>query len=176
MIYHLTLEQGAITLRNGIYTGSSTQSVWSPFNPNDNGGWQNGDELNVVCTFNLNPHVTPKPPAIDYAGLCVGACNSTNSDEVASLESQARTLPRGNKGTLLGNGITTEDSTSSTAIFYNAKPYTATVQLEPTSRGSLVDYVYKWTMIFNGSNTITNGTNTEIIFGYGDPQTTEVIS
>lgn len=176
MVYHLTLEKGAITYRNGIYRGSSTQAVWSPWNPLETGGWKAGDQLSVVCTFNLNPDVNPKPPAKEYVGLCVGACNSTNSDEVNKLENQARQLPLGTKGALLGSNITKSDSPGDSAIFYKAGPTAITIQLEPTSRGQLENYIYKWVMNYNAANTVASGKEVEIVFGYGDPQHTEVVS
>lgn len=176
MVYHLTLEKGAITYKDGIYSGSSPESVWSPFNPSENGGWQDGDELQVVCTFDLNPNTDPLPPASQYAGLSVGACNTTNDTKKAKLINKARTLNYGNKGQLLDDAITESDSASDNNIFYKATNEKVTIQLQPTSRGILSNYVYKWSMVYNGSNTVANGDQVEIIFGYGDPQVVDVDS
>jgi len=176
MKYHLTLPKGAITLRNGIYRGSSTEAVWSPYNPIETGGWEPGDQLEVICTFNLNPDVNPKPPAREYAGLCVGACNSTNQTAVQALESQARSLGLGNKGQLLGTHISTADTAQDSDIFYKSGPTAVTIQLQPTSRGVLENYIYKWNLHYNGGNTVAPGNEVEIVFGYGDPQFSEVDS
>lgn len=177
MDYHLTLPKGLITLRNGIYQGSHTEAVWSPFNPIETGGWQNGDTLAVVCSFNLNPNVSPKPPANQYAGLCAGACNATNQGAVNSLIAQAKSLPLASPGKLLGNGISTATSSPpATALFYKCVATTGTFALQPTSRGTLTNYVYRYVMTYNGSNTVANGNQVEIVFGYGDPMDSEVDS
>jgi hypothetical protein len=176
MTYHLTLPQGLITFRNGMYQGSNTQAVWSPCNPNEAGGWQNGDILIVSCSFNLNPSMPTPPPAREYAGLCAGACNATNQTAVTGLINQAKGLPFSTPGRLLGSGITTSATAAATNLFYNATSVTGTFPLRPASRGTLTNYVYQWTMTYNGSNTVANGNTVEIVFGYGDPMDSEVDS
>lgn len=185
MEYTLTLPKGAITkTRNGIYQGSTTEAQWAPFNPNDrlapNKGWQPGDTLSVVCTFNLNPPgVTPPPPAKEYVGLCAGACATDNPSEIAKLIKEATRITTPAPGRLVGNGIELKPQTptapAATSIFYNAVATTQTVVLSG-SRGTLTDYVYKWTMEYNAANTVATGTTVEIVFGYGDPMNSEVQS
>lgn len=171
MIYNLTLEKGAITLRNGIYTGSSTDAVWSPGNPKSLGGWKDGDELHVVCTFDFNPDVNPKPNASQYYGLVVGACNDTDGPTIRQYENVAYWAQK--KGQILGNHITTSNSKSGNVIFNNAVSTTGTFPLSPSSRGTLNNLIYKWVMTYNGDNTIADGDHVELVFGYGDPMHNE---
>ena len=174
--YHLTLPKGLITFRNGIYRGSHTEAVWSPANPKDLGGWQDGDTLIVTCSFNLNPEIPSPPPHTDYVGLCAGACNSTNTSEVNSLIRTARSLGFPNPGELVGNGISTSSSRSASAIFYKCTSKIGTFPLQPPSRGTLTNYVYQYEMLYNGQNTVASGTEVEVVFGYGDPMDSEEIS
>lgn len=172
MEYHLTLPQGTITLRNHIFTGSETQGSWSPFNPNNLGGWKDGDTLTVVCTFNLNPDLNPLPSASEYWGLCVGACAATDNSQVQSLLNQARGLSsRYRTGALLGNYITTETDANYSYIFYKATSTAVTVDLQPSSRGTLTNYIFRWDMTYNGNNrVVSSGDDVELVYGYGDPQ------
>lgn len=167
MIYNLTLEKGAITLHNGIYTGSSPEAVWSPADPKTLGGWQDGDQLHVVCTFDLNPDVNPKPNASQYYGLVVGACNDADSATIKQYENVAYWSQK--QGQILGNHITTANSGSSNDIFYSAVSESGTFPLTPSSRGTLNNLIYKWVMTYNGSNTVADGDHVELVFGYGDP-------
>lgn len=176
MQYFLTLPKGKITFRNGMYQGSNTEAVWAPCNPNDVGGWQNGDTLTVNCTFNLNPTNVVPPPSTEYAGLCVGSCNAANTAGVKALISEAQAIFVPNPGKILGSTISTSPTPAPNAIFYNAKSMTGTFALQPASRGSLNNYIFQWTMTYNANNTIANGTDVEIVFGYGDPMTSEVDS
>jgi hypothetical protein len=169
MRYQLTLPKGAISRRGTIYVGSHTDMIWSPVNPEENGGWKNGDVLSVTCSFNLNPDVDPRPPSYDYGGLCAGACNSDNTSEIETLIKAAKNLPLRTTGVLLNSKMTTNTTPVSDNIFYGATSEAATFQLEPASRGQLVNYKYHWEMIFNGANTVADGDHVEIVFGYGDP-------
>jgi hypothetical protein len=171
MRYQLTLPKGAIKRRGTVYIGSHTDMIWSPVNPEDNGGWKNGDILSVTCSFNLNPDVNPKPPSYDYGGLCAGACNSGDSSAVAALIRAAKNLPLRTTGVLLNSGMTTNTTPASDNIFYGATYEAATFHLERTypNNKTLVNYKYHWEMIFNGANTVADGENVEIVFGYGDP-------
>ncbi len=171
MHYTLTLEKGTITLRNHVYHGSSTQASWTPFNPNEIGGWQDGDELIVLANFNLNPTNVPPPPSSSYVGLSAGACNATNQTAIDALVLAAKRQPLRATGSLLG-GITESSQRSDSAIFYQAASETFTVTLSG-NRGSLNNYKYKWTMVYNGDNTVASGTETELVFGYGDPMINE---
>lgn len=168
--YHLTLDKAAITYKDGIYTGAAPEAVWSPFDPNQSSGWQDGDQLVVVCTFDLTPDTTPLPAAKYYAGLAVGACSAGSSNVIQGLINQARSLGYGNKGQLLGDNVTRSDTATNGEIFYDATPEKVTVALTPSSRGTLTNYKYKWTMTYNGNNNIVSGgDDVEIVFGYGDP-------
>ncbi len=189
--YSLTLPQGEITLvgaeagivrgvRGNMYRGSTTIAVWSPAHPIDLGGFKDGDELVVRATFNLNPTTMSadlRPPAINYVGLSVGACHSTDRAAVEGLEHKAKNLALGNVGHLLG-GISTSQERSNDAIFYKAESYVIPeMQLDPPSRGKLINYVHKWKMIFNSHNTIDpSGKEVELVFGYGDPMFSEDIA
>ena len=102
MKYHLTLPKGAITLRNYIYQGSQTHMRWFPENPLKQGGWKDGDILTVICSFNLNPDIYPLPNSTEYVGLSAGACNSEDAAAVQALINEAKSLPFGSKGSLLG--------------------------------------------------------------------------
>lgn len=181
MEYHLTLPQGTISVRNGIFKGSQTNVIWSPCNPNEMGGWMDGDELNVVCTFNLNPPISPLPGAGEYAGLCVGSCSDQDATGIAQLVAEAQQILVPNIGQLLGTSsgqqITTNATPAAGNIFYNAQPTSGDFPLTPSSRGSLSGYIYKWVMYYNGSNTVVpGGSNVEIVFGYGDPMWSETDS
>lgn len=181
MQYSLTLPKGVIVVRGGIFTGSNTTAIWSPCNPNELGGWLDGDQLTVVCTFNLNPPISPQPGAGEYAGLCAGACSDTDKVGVAALISQATSLFVPNPGQLLStNGIsqiTSNPTATADNIFYNAQSTTGNFTLTPASRGTLSNYIYQWTMTYNGNNTVvSDGTHVEIVFGYGDPMNSEVDS
>lgn len=173
MHYLVTLPQGSITItRNNTFVGSQTAAAWAPFNPDNAGGWNDGDTLSVVCTYNLNPGTTPLPPASEYWGLCVGACSASNQAGVTALKSLAYRLPSTDQvGALLGTNISVSASPNPQDIFYGATSATTTIPLKPPSRGTLTNYVYKWTMTYNGSNTVvTSGDDVEIVYGYGDPQ------
>lgn len=175
MEYSLTLPKGAITkTRKGIYQGSNTEAQWAPFNPNLNGGWKSGDTLDVICTFNINPPGITPPPAGEYVGLCAGACHINSPIEIAKLIREATSIGSGNPGKLVGNGIVKGAKTDS-AIFYNAVATTHTIVL-PNGRGTLTNYVYKWAMTYNDTNTVATGEDVEIVFGYGDPMNSEVES
>lgn len=178
MEYHLTLPQGTISVRNGIFQGSQTNVIWSPCNPNEMGGWMDGDELNVVCTFNLNPPITPLPGSGEYAGLCVGACSDQDTTGITQLITEAQQIYVPNVGQLLGTSsgqqITTNATPASGNIFYNAQSTSGDFPLTPSTRGTLSNYIYKWVMFYNGSNTVVpSGSNVEIVFGYGDPMWSE---
>jgi hypothetical protein len=176
MIYHLTLPKGLITFRHGIYQGSNTQAVWSPCNPTDNGGWQNGDTLMVSCSFNLNPNIAVPPPSSEYAGLCAGSCSGKDQTTINALIAQAQAIYVPTPGQLLGNGITTSATPADSNLFYNAASVTGTFVLKPAGRGTLPNYIYQWTMTYNGTNTVADGNDVEIVFGYGDPMNSEVDS
>lgn len=172
MHYTLTLQKGTITLRNNIYSGSDTEAVWTPFNPIENGGWQDGDQLIVLATFNLNPqNVNPMPPSYDYVGLSAGACSSSDQSAIDSLRRAASSQPLRSTGALLG-GITESTQRSDSCIFYQATSESFTVTLS-NNRGTLTNYKYKWTMVYNGDNTVSTGSETELVFGYGDPMINE---
>jgi len=172
--YNLTLQKGAIKVRNGIFTGSSTEAVWSPVNPNENGGWKDADTVTVVCTFNLNPNISPQPSSNNYAGLCVGACSDQDKTGINFLIKQAQGIFVPNPGQLLTYGAPstiTEDSTPADGnIFYGAQSTVGTFSLTPSSRGILTNYIYQWQLIYNGSNLVAPNGNVELVFGYGDPQ------
>jgi len=173
MHYVVTLPQGDITItRNHTFVGSHTSAAWAPFNPDNAGGWKDGDTLTVVCTFNLNPDISPLPVASDYWGLCVGACSASNQAEITDLENLAYMLPFSDRvGALLGSNISSSSSATSQDIFFGATSTATTIALSPSSRGTLTNYVYKWVMTYNGSNTVvSSGTDVEIVYGYGDPQ------
>lgn len=175
--YTLTLLPGAITNRDGIYKGSSTEAVWSPCNPIDLGGWNDGDELVVTCTLNLNPDI-PNPPSSNwYVGLCAGACPASEKNQIDALISEAQKIITPNIGELLGTHISTDKLATENTIFYDAIAKVGTFELSPASRGVLKNYIYGWTLKYNGKNTVVeNGSDVEIVFGYGDPQQCEVDS
>lgn len=176
MTYNLTLPKGFITFRNGIYQGSNTEAVWSPCNPDDNSGWQDGDILIITCSLNINPAMTNPPPATQYAGLCAGACNDSDQSTINALISQAKQIYVPSPGQLLGTGITTSATPQPSNLFYNAIAIKGTFILTPPSRGTLTNYIYQWTLTYNGNNTIAKGNQVEIVFGYGDPMDSEVDS
>ncbi len=176
--YHLTLDKAAITYKNGIYTGKAPKTFWSPINPDSSSdGWQDGDKLSIVCTFNLNPDVTPQPGANDYEGLSVGACKAGSDDDPKLIE-LAKSLVLPNVGQILTLDankptiVTEADNPPDTAIFYNAIKSTYTYTLNNGDK--LKNYIYKWVMTYNGKNIVTTGTNVEIVFAYGDPRSDPV--
>ena len=172
--YHLTLPKGLITYRN-----SNTKAVWSPCNPNDIQGWNQGDILIINCTLDLNPaNVDPMPPSDEYVGLCAGACNSNDTDTIKELIEEARNIRYPNPGELLGfnEAITTETTANPENIFYCATEITGTFPLKPSSRGVLENYVYHRRMVYKGKNTVADGNSVEIVFGYGDLMDSEVKS
>lgn len=168
--YNIILGKGHITYRNGIYKGSDHNSViWTPANPESQGGWSDGDTLTAYITLDVNPNVSPQPGANEYVGLCIGACSASNQTAVNALIREAETILTPNVGKLLGSHISTSSSKSDTAIFYNASNETHTVTLHNGQK--LNNYITSWTMTYNGSNTVvSSGDDVEIVFGYGDPQ------
>lgn len=180
MQYTLTLPAGTITLtRDGIFKGSNTTASWSPCNPLDSsaGGWVDGDTLVVTCSLNINPQGLSKlPPSTEYVGLCAGACNATDTTTVNRLIADAKGIITPNPGKLIGNGISTSSSRSTTSIFYNCTQLTESFILKPSSRGTLNNYVYQYSMTYNGQNTVAPANQVEIVFGYGDPMNSEVDS
>lgn len=142
---------------------SDGAQTWSPYNPNTYAGWYNGDKLTIQASFNLNP--ASMPDASQYNGLIVGATSITNTTQIASLQSQIAALT-GNSGKLL-SGITS-GAASVSNLFYNATSTTITLPLSPSSRGTLSNYVYQYTMTYNGNNTVVNTENQAVIvFGCG---------
>ena len=120
MNYFLTLPKGAITVDRGQFVGSKTVGIWSPFNPLRNNGWQQGDTLTIVATFNLYPeNLAPSfPPASAYFGLSVAALNKSTQ---AQINRVIRSLS-GQSAGVVGQGITTNSTPdNSTDIFYNAR-------------------------------------------------------
>lgn len=179
MHYHLTLPMGSIKVRNHLFYGSQTIGQWSPFPPDVAGGLQDGDTLTVVCTFNLNPDISPQPPAHEYVGLCVGACAKSNPAAATALLTQAQRITLGtpaSKGSLLGTTISTASSRPSASfMFYAAQGSVMPAVTLGNNRGTLSQYIYRWTMTYNGQNTVAqNGDDVEIVYGYGDPQSGEV--
>jgi len=134
----------------------------------------------VICTFNVNPQQDGNPiypPASDYNGLVAGATFDKNAAEIAKLKQTAQQIPGGTTGQLLGTGISTSPQKSNNAIFYNAQSKQVTIALSPSSRGTLHNFIYQWTMKYNGdTTTVPNGDHVEILFGYGDPMFSEVDS
>lgn len=176
--YNIFLGKGKITYRNGIFKGSDHNSViWSPVNPETQGGWQDGDTLTAVITLDVNPDTgsnpttgqpNPQPGANEYVGLCVGACSASNTSDVTCLISEAEAIIAPNVGKLVGTHISTSQSESDSAVFYNATSMTHTVTLNNGQK--LENYVTSWTMTYNGNNTVVSGgDDVEIVFGYGDP-------
>ncbi len=179
--YHLTLDKAAITYKNGIYTGKDPQSTWSPINPDKEtaDGWQNGDILSVVCTFDLNPvvknelgQIEPQPGANEYSGLCVGACMA-GTDDVSKLINKARGLALPNVGQILTLDaskptiITDAVKPPNTAIFYNAIKSTYTYTLNKVNNitkkhEKLNNYIYKWELTYNGNNTVVKATKVKV--------------
>jgi peptidyl-Lys metalloendopeptidase len=179
--YTLTLPEGTISVRNKIFKGSQTEAIWSPCNPNEVGGWLQGDQLAVICSFNLNPPITPQPSASEYCGLCVGACSDQDTNGIATLISEAQGIYVPNPGQLLGvnslNQVTTNTTPVASNIFYSADMTAGTFPLTPATRGTLSNYIYQWSLTYNGDNTIVpSGSNVEVVFGYGDPMWSEVDS
>jgi len=170
MKYTLTLPKGQISFKHNLFVGSTTQGQWAPTNPEQQGGWANGDILQVSCTFNLNPPISPLPAASDYEGLVVGALNDPTPQQIEALKNQIISTWSG--GTVVA-GITENSSPGSGDIFYNAQPQSFTTQLTPSSRGTLTNLVYEWTMAYNGAGGF-DPRNIELVFGYGDPQDSEV--
>jgi C1A family cysteine protease len=140
-------------------------STWSPHNPNDAAGWLDGDTLTITCAFNTNP--TGLPAAASYNGLSIGAASSQAPADVTALLTQAQQLS-GSKGQLLGIGITA-GAARGAAVFYNAQSaIIPVINLQPASRGSLINFVYQWTMTYNGNNTVVaNERQPALVFGYG---------
>lgn len=175
MVYHLTLPKGVITENRGVFVGSKTHGIWSPFAPGSKSapkGWQAGDKLVVTCTFNLYPNTTDLPKAKDYYGLSVAAINNPTPAEVKKVEGN---MKRRSAGTT-GQGVTTSTTPNDQSIFYNAVPEKATFALQPASRGIINNIVYHWTMDYNAAYPGVNPTDIEIIFGYGDPMIDEEIT
>jgi C1A family cysteine protease len=140
-------------------------STWSPHNPNDAAGWMNGDTLTITCAFNIN--AAGLPDAASYNGLSVGAASIQDPTTVNALLSQAQQLS-GTAGQLLGTGIVTGGA-SDTTLFYNAQStIIPVINLQPASRGSLTNFVYQWTMTYNGNNTVVaNERQPVLVFDYG---------
>lgn len=150
-----------------LLLNSDGSHSWSPNNPNEQAGWFDGDTLEIVGTFDLNPNVDPLPNANEYVGLCLGATNNNDTTAMDDLLAKASSLPTGTTGSLLGTGITSGAKTDAT-VFYNAtSKVLPSLQLSPSSRGTLENLVYKWNMTYNGTNTVVN-TNREValVFGY----------
>ena len=142
--------------------------------------------MTVTCTFNPYPGIaagTSKddfvgPAASEYMGVCVGALNNPTAAEIASLKSQIA-------GSYVGNGklfagVTANATASASDIFYGATSTSLPSALalkgkteSGVSRGSLpAGLIYSWTMTYNGAGGF-NGTDVELIFGYGDPMVDE---
>ena len=172
MNYFLTLPQGAITVNRGQFVGSHTVGIWSPFNPVHNNGWQEGDTLTIVATFNLYPeNLAPNfPRAFEYVGLSAAALNRPTRERINQVIGQ---LMRPSRGTV-AEGIT-ENSTpnNATDIFYNVVSETETISLQPSSRGTIQNLVYQWKMDYNSNYENVDPMDIELIFGYGDPMDTE---
>lgn len=183
MNYTLTEPKGQIVFRNNLFHGSQVEGNWSPFNPEQNQGWQDGDTLTVTCTFNLYPNGTKGPDFVgpnanQYMGLCVGALNKPTPGQIQNLKSRISGARIGN-GKLF-DGITTNATPSDNDIFYAAvSTALGTSQtLEGNDqygspRGTISgDLIYQWTMQYNASSNF-DPTDIEIIFGYGDPMIDE---
>jgi len=169
--YRLTLPIGQIHFKNNLWIGSQTTANFLPWNPEVVGGWKTGDTLQVMCAFDLNPNITPLPPATEYQGLVVGALNNPTAAEIRALK---QTITGTWSGGTVQAGITTNSSPGATDIFYNATSLSAPpLQLTPSSRGTLPSLVYEWTMTYNASGNF-NPNGIELVFGYGDPMDSEV--
>lgn len=169
MKYTLTLPKGQISFKHNLFIGSTTAGQWAPMNPAVNGGWKNGDILQVSCTYNLNPNIHPLPSASAYEGLVVGALNNATKAQIDAL--MRRIISTWSGGTVVA-GITTNGSPGPGDIFYAAKAEKFSAPLSPPSRGTLTNLVYEWTMTYNGGGGY-NPNNVELVFGYGDPQESE---
>lgn len=174
MDYVLILPEGAITENRGKFVGSKTVGIWSPHNPDYNGiGWQAGDTLTVVATFNLNPNTPTLPPASEYYGLSCAALNDPTPSGISNIENWLK----GQAAGVAGAGITTNTTPdNNTDIFFNAVPYRTNIQLQPSSRGTISNIVYKWTMDYNANYVGVNPLNVELIYGYGDPMLSESLT
>lgn len=169
MKYTLTLPKGQIKFKHNLFVGSTTAGQWAPMNPAVNGGWKDGDILQVSCTYNLNPKINPLPPASAYEGLVVGALNNATQAQINALMQSI--IGTWSGGTVVA-GITTSRSPGPGDIFYGAAAQKFSAPLKPSSRGKLTNLVYEWTMTYNGNGGF-NPDNVELVFGYGDPQDSE---
>jgi C1A family cysteine protease len=144
---------------------NSGNSTWSPHNPNENAGWLDGDKLVITCSFNTT--ATGNPPATAYNGLSIGAACNQDQTNLNALLTQVQSLS-GTTGQLAGTGIT-NGAAGDAAIFYNAQSaIIPSIPLKPSSRGSLTNFIYQWTMTYNGNNTVVNNeTQAALVFGYG---------
>lgn len=172
--YTLVLPLGAITYGNNRWRGDTTEGTWHPANPNTFGGLNDGDIVTITCTFNYNPDVTPLPPAREYYGLAVGSCSATDQPAINGLKRAIGGTARAG-GLIRGGHMTESQSPSASDIFYKAVGImTPSVALTPSSRGTIPPLYYQWTMTYNGNNNVvTDGSNVEIVFGYGDPHVGE---
>lgn len=147
---------------------SSGNATWSPHDPNTYAGWLQGDSLKITAAFNLNPNVTPLPPASSYNGLSLGVVNRTDTAGVSNLMASIQALT-GSAGVPVGTGLSFGNP-ATTTIFYNATPSTLSspITLQPSTRGRLSGLNYAWTLTYNASNTvIANQRQVMIGVGYG---------
>ncbi|THV22953.1 C1 family peptidase [Peteryoungia ipomoeae] len=145
---------------------SSGDATWSPHDPNTYVGWLQGDSLKITAAFNLNPNVTPLPPASSYNGLSLGAVSRGNTAGVSSLMSSIQALT-GSTGVPVGTGVSL-GAAANAAIFYNATPSTLTlpITLQPSTRGALSGLNYAWTLTYNAANTVI-GNQRQVMIGVG---------
>jgi len=194
--YVLTLPIGQITRNsNGTFSGQlfnskQLESEWRPISPEHNGGWKAGDKLIVACGFHtkeiIDPHTSQpypsneQPTPSDFYGLSVDALYNPTPQQIRNAENNLKNQHAG----IIGPGITNNTiPNNGTDIFYNAVSDSENVNLQPSSRGTIEDIVYMWTMDFNSSfNPPTprganmNPLEIELIFGYGDPMLAESLT
>ncbi len=179
--YYLTLPKGTITKSHGeIYQGSDTNAVWSPFNPLTVGGWKEGDTVEIMCTFNLEPGRTPEekwPRVRRCGGLLIGACKASDKSVVQALISRAKSRRLDNPGEILNDHITTDGRDSCDYLFNHAQSTSLPdTPLSPESRGTLNHLIYVWKLTYNAKQTVAEPTDIELFLGYGNPVDSEVVS
>jgi hypothetical protein len=173
MDYSLILPQGVITENRGSFVGSQTHGIWSPCNPVAVGGWKAGDTLIVICTFDLNPNTSDLPDASEYYGLSAAALNNPTANGIQGVINK---MKRQSAGIVEGGITQSATPNNNTDIFYNAVSNSESIPLTPSSRGTIQNIVYKWTMDYNANYVNVNPINIELIYGYGDPMLTESLT